>query len=261
MPYTRQALHESRRFGVRPVPPLRPLAWLAMGWRDLWRCPLPSLLQGLGLALIGSLILTLARDRFWLLAGAFSGFLLVAPILATGFYALSHALELGRRPDLGTVAQAWWPRNGQLVKFGLLLALAGTGWVLVSAALITAYAPGHISTPADFLRRVVLAPEGYLFEAWLALGALLAAPVFASTVVAVPLLMEQRMRVLAAVFASWRVVMEHPAPIALWAFLIMALTLLGMATFMLGLVLVLPLLGHASWHAYRDLVRRPQGEH
>jgi uncharacterized membrane protein len=60
--------------------------------------------------------------------------------------------------------------------------------------------------------------------------------------------------VLAAVLTSWRVVMEHPAPLALWAALIMGLTLLGMATMLLGLVVVVPWLAHASWHAYRDLV-------
>lgn len=261
MPYTQQSLEESRRFGVRPIPFGRPLSWLAHGWRDLWRCPVPSLLQGLAMALAGSLILAAAHERFWLLAGAFSGFLLVAPILATGFYALSRALELGQPAGLGTVLNAWMPRDAQLVKFGLLLALAGTGWVLCSAALIIGFAPAPVNTPLDFLRHVVVAENGLLFEAWLALGAVLAAPVFASTVVAVQLLMDQRLRVLAAVFASWRVVLEHPAPVALWAFLIMTLTLLGMATAMLGLVVVLPWLGHASWHAYRDLVRPIPQEH
>jgi tRNA 2-selenouridine synthase len=76
--------------------------------------------------------------RFWLLAGAFSGFLLVAPIVATGLYAVSRALERGSRPGCATALRAWRPDDGRLVVFGLLLALAGTGWVMTSAALITA---------------------------------------------------------------------------------------------------------------------------
>lgn len=256
MPFldTEKALAQSRKFGVKPIPVLRPLGWLARGWHDMWRCPGASLAHGLAMALAGCLIVLLARHHFWLLAGAFSGFLLVAPILATGLYVISRDLELGRTPSLRTVLHTWWPRDGRLVVFGVLLAFAGTGWVMTSASLITGFSGHTIREPIDFVRHVVLNEDSHLFEAWLALGALLAAPVFASTLVAVPLLLDRDIGVLGAVFTSWRVVMEYPAPVALWAALIMLLTLLGMATFMVGLVLVVPLLGHASWHAYRDLL-------
>jgi len=252
--YTEKALQESRRFGVKPVPLLRPLGWLARGWADMTRCPVASLLHGVVLSLIGLLIVWIGKDRFWLLTGAFTGFLLVAPILATGLYAISRELESGGKPGLHTVRKAWRPHDGRLVVFGLLLAFAGLGWVMSSASFITGFAGVPIHKPADFLRHVVLNEQSHVFEAWLGLGALLAAPVFASTVIAVPLLLDRQIGVLGAVFTSWRVVMEYPAPVALWALLIMLLTLLGMATGLLGLVLILPWLGHASWHAYRDLV-------
>ncbi|MBV8035280.1 DUF2189 domain-containing protein [Roseateles sp.] len=259
--YSEQALRESRAFGVRSIPVLRPLGWLSRGWRDLWRAPLASLGQGLAMALFGALLFALARERFWLLAGAFSGFLIVAPILATGLYAISRELDRGGRPGWHTVRDAWRPRDGRLIVFGVLLAFAGTGWVLCSAAFVTGFAADPIHNPRDFLLKVVLNDDSRLFETWLMLGAVLAAPVFASTVVAIPALVDLppgRLGVLGAVFTSWRVVLEHPAPIALWAALLIALTLVGMATTLLGLVLILPWLGHASWHAYRDLVtRRP----
>ena len=252
---TEQALRDSRSFGVRRIPALRPLGWLARGWRDLIACPLPGLLHGLLLALIGALLFWHARHQFWWLAGAFSGFMLVAPVLATGLYAVSRALERGEPANLGTALSAWAPRDHRMVAFGLLLALAGTGWVLTSASLITSALPGQVNRPVDFIKLVVLADQGLLFETWLVLGALLAAPVFASSVVAMPMLLDQRIGVLGAVFTSWRAVMEHPLPMALWALLIMGLTAFGMATLLLGLVVVLPWLAHASWHAYRDLVK------
>ncbi len=248
------ALVESRRFGTRTVPLLRPLGWLAAGWRDFMRCPLPGLLHGLLLAAFGAALFWAARNHFWLLAGAFSGFLLVSPILATGLYAVSRELQRGGQARIGTALAAWRPRDGRLVVFGVLLAFAGTGWVMTSAALITGFAPAPVRNPVEFLRVVVLAEQGHLFEIWLALGGVLAAPVFASSVVAIPLLLDREIGVLAAVFTSWRVVMENPVPLALWAALIMALTLAGMASVMLGLVIVVPWLAHASWHAYRDLV-------
>jgi len=72
--------------------------------------------------------------------------------------------------------------------------------------------------------------------------------------VSMPLLLDRRVNLLDAVLTSWRVVLANPLPMAVWSGLIMLLVLLGFATLLLGLVVVVPLLGHASWHAYRDLV-------
>ncbi|HEX6363005.1 MAG TPA: DUF2189 domain-containing protein [Albitalea sp.] len=249
------ALVESSRFGTRRVPWLRPFGWLAAGWRDFRRCPLPGLLHGLVLAGFGAALLVLAGSQFWLLTGAFSGFLLVAPVLATGLYSVSRALERHGRADLGVALSAWRPRDGRLVFFGALLALAGTGWVMTSAALITGFAGVSVTDPQSFVQHVVLAERGVLFEVWLVLGGALAAPVFASSVVAMPMLLDREVSVLAAVFTSWRAVMDNPVTLAVWALLIVVLTVAGMALAMAGLVIVVPLLGHASWHAYRDLVR------
>lgn len=248
------AVDESRSFGAREVSALRPLRWLAAGARDLARCPLPGLLHGLAAALFGAVVLGLAHERFWLLAGAFSGFLIVAPIIATGLYRISLLLEAGERPRLAHALAAWRPRDARLVLFGLLLALAGTGWVLTSASLITGFAPMPVDRPADFLRHVLLNERSLLFETWLILGGVLAAPVYASSVVAIPMLLDRPVGVMTAVLTSWRVVMANPLPLALWAALLMGLSLLGMAAALIGLVPVVPWLAHASWHAYRDLV-------
>jgi uncharacterized membrane protein len=141
-----------------------------------------------------------------------------------------------------------------MVQFGLLLAIAASGWVLTSAALITLLSPDPIHSPVDFLRYVVVAKEGYLFEVWLAFGGFMAAPIFASSVVTMPLLMDRRISLLQAVLLSWSVVLKNPLPMAVWAALLLVMTLLGLCSLLLGLVFVVPLLGHASWHAYRDLV-------
>ncbi|MDP3834280.1 MAG: DUF2189 domain-containing protein, partial [Hydrogenophaga sp.] len=120
-----------------PVTLVSPLRWLALGWADLRRNPVPGLVHGLLITAFGAFLLWIARDRFWLLAGAFSGFLIVAPILATGLYEVSRASEQGRRIGMAEVLGLWRSGDGRLVRFGLLLGLAGTGWVLTSAGLIT----------------------------------------------------------------------------------------------------------------------------
>jgi uncharacterized membrane protein len=191
--------------------------------------------------------------------------MVIAPVLATSLYALSRALERGEKADLSVVLKTWlnWQNShfnkwGNdywcMVQFGALLALAATGWVVTSAALITLLAPAPILGPLDFVRHVVLAQDGWLFELWLALGGVMAAPLFASSVVAMPLLLDRRVTLLQAVLTSWQVVLTNPVPMGLWAALIMGFTLLGLGSLLLGLIAVIPMLGHASWHAYRDLV-------
>ena len=250
---------------VRTVTLMHPLIWLVMGARDTVRAGWISLAHGLVLAIGGAVIVAMAHDRFWLLSGALSGFLVIAPVLATSLYALSRALERNEKANSSVVVKTWlnWQNShfnkwGNdywcMVQFGALLALAATGWVLTSAALITLLAPAPIHTPLDFVHHVVLARNGYLFELWLALGGVMAAPLFASSAVAMPLLLDRRVTLMQAVLTSWQTVLTNPIPMGLWAAIIMIFTLLGLGSLLLGLIPVIPMLGHASWHAYRDLV-------
>ncbi len=244
---------------------MRPLVWLVLAWRDMARIGWISFAHGLALALFGAVIVAIAHQKFWLLAGAFSGFLVIAPVLATSLYALSRALEQGEKADIHVVLKTWlnwqsshfnkWGNDYWcMVQFGALLALAATGWVLTSAALITLLAPLPVLSPLDFVHHVVLAQDSWLFELWLAMGGVMAAPLFASSVVSMPLLLDRRVTLMQAVLTSWQTVLVNPIPMALWAALIMGFTLLGLGSLLLGLIAVIPMLGHASWHAYRDLV-------
>jgi len=250
---------------VRTIGAMQPLVWLVLAWRDMARAGWVSFAHGLVLALIGAIIVAVASHRFWLLAGALSGFLVIAPVLATSLYALSRALERGEKADFSVVLKTWlnWQNShfnkwGNdywcMVQFGVLLALAATGWVLTSAALITLLAPVPINTPLDFVHHVMLAKTGWLFELWLAMGGIMAAPLFASSVVAMPLLLDRRVTLMQAILISWQTVLANPGPMALWAALIMGFTLLGLGSLLIGLVAVVPMLGHGSWHAYRALV-------
>ena len=255
----------STSHGIRTIGLMQPLVWLVLGCRDMARAGWVSLLHGLAMTLGGAMIIAVAHQRVWLLAGAFSGFMVVAPLLATSLYALSRAIERREKANLGVVLRTWlnWNQNHfnkwgheywSMVQFGILLMLAATGWVLTSAALITLLAPAPIQTPLDFIHHVVLAREGWLFELWLAAGGMMAAPMFASSVIAMPMLLDRKVTVLQAVLSSWQTVLANPVPMALWAAIILIFTLLGMGSLLLGLIAVVPILGHASWHAYRDLI-------
>ena len=232
-----------------------PLQWLKLGWADLLRNPGPGLLHGVLLTCFGWLLLWAASDRFWMLAGAFSGFMIVAPILTTGLYQISKQCSTGHCVGMSEVLRLWQSLDGRLIVFGLLLGFAATGWVMTSASMITALSPVPVRNPMDFLKHVVLAEDNWLFEVWLFVGGILAAPMFASSVVAIPMLVDTQASVRTAVLASWNAVGSYPLVLGLWALIIMSLVGLGMLTGLLGLIVVVPLLGHASWHAYCDLTR------
>ncbi len=247
---------EEHALHVRKVHSLRTLTWLAKGWEDFMDAPLIGLAHGTVMAAFGGLLLWLAWDKFWVLAGAFSGFLLVAPILSTGLYAASRELSHDRAPTFHTVWQVWASLDGRLVRLGLLLGGLGSGWVMSSAALITLGVKPAVTTPSDFLHRVVLAQQPGVFEIWLIMGGIMAAPVLATGLVAIPLLVDRQVSVHKAVYTSFRSVMANPICTSLWGGIVMSLCLLGLGTMMFGLILVIPVLGHATWHAYRDLVVR-----
>ena len=238
---------------VRALPADRPLQWLALGLRDLLSAPLPSLVHGIVFLVAGALIVAIGWGRYYLLAGAFSGFLLVAPMLATGLYEVSRRLARGERPTLSDVASVWVRGGGSMVRFGLLLAALGTVWVALSALIILGLVGGADAGVGDFLRHFVLAPNWIPFALWLFAGGLLAAIVFALTAVSVPMMLDRDVGLRAATLTSVRAVGSNPAPMIVWAGLVMLVTLVGIAT-VLPMIVLVPMLGHATWHAYSDAV-------
>jgi uncharacterized membrane protein len=241
---------------VRSVSGDRPLYWLAAGWRDLRRMPLESLSIGLLFALIGYCLFFFAAGEPSFLLAALSGFLLVAPLLAVAFYELSRRLAHGASIDLdaviGSIKQRWQP----IALFGFLLALFFAGWLRLSATLL-AYLFGDSSTYSfSALAQEVFLSDRHplLLLFWLGSGGILAALAFAVSVVSVPLLLERDVAIDQAIATSLSVVAANVLPMLLWAWLILLLTLCGFATLLLGLAFTMPLLGHASWHAYRELV-------
>jgi uncharacterized membrane protein len=238
---------------VRELAAAQPLDWLARGWRDFTRAPLPSVLHGVLFLAAGAAIVAVGWGRVWLLAGAFSGFLRVAPMLAAGLYEVSRRLARGEQPTVRDVIRVWIEGGGCMVRLGLLLALLGTLWVALSAAIIVGLGGGAGGGVGDFLRHFVLSPNWLPFTLWLVAGGLFAAIVFAISVVSVPMLLDRDVNLPVAALTSVRVVGTNPATMTLWAGLVMLVTMAGIAL-VLPMVVLVPVLGHATWHAYSDSV-------
>jgi uncharacterized membrane protein len=248
------AVESSVVLPVRRVATTQPFVWLRLGWRDFTRTLGSSLLHGLIVAIGGIVIFAVTSHHWYLLPGAFSGFVLVGPILATGLYEQSRLLSRGQQPTLADALAAWRRGTRPLVWLGLLLALAGTLWVLVTAGLFALFVKTPIDSIESFLRYVVELQGLFLFLLWLVLGGLGAAVVFAATAVSPPLLLGRIIDLRGALLTSVRAVGDNPGAMALWATIIMIAVALSMATAMLGFIVTIPVIGHATWHAYRDLV-------
>jgi uncharacterized membrane protein len=240
---------------IRRVPPLRPFSWLAAGLRDLRRTPLASLAYGCLFAIAGDLILLLSLPRPHLFMLAVSGFFLVAPLLAAGLYELSRRSERGE-PASFALSLSFWRRNGQAVAmFGLVLAIIALAWERLSAVLFALFVGADLAGIGELVSAIVFegAHRGFLL-AWFVVGGLLAALAFMLSAVSVPMMLDRPVDVATATMASLRAVWANLPAMALWAALIVTLTLAGFATLLFGLIVLMPLLGHASWHAYREIV-------
>ena len=240
---------------VRRVTASRIAAWLAAGWRDLKANPLPSLAYGLLFALGGDLIILALLGTPHLLTVSISGFFLVAPLLAAGLYELSRKTESGEK-ILFIDSLKCFSRNGQsLAIFGLILALVTLLWERFSAVAFALIGATSAPLASVYLNEILFSGEHLAFTAtWLLLGGALALFVYALAVVSVPLMLDRDSDFVTAMLTSLQAFTTNTGVLLLWAATIVALTLLGFATLLFGLVVIMPILGHASWHAYRDLV-------
>jgi uncharacterized membrane protein len=220
--------------------------WLAAGWGDLVAAPVPSLFYGSLLALMGFLL-----TRYF--GGAVgialtTGFLLVGPFLAIGLYDLSRQREAGKRVQLAPTLVAWKENFPAIGFYALVLTLLLAVWIRVSVVVVALFFPeGRIDWTS---------PEVWVFAAaYAAAGAGLAIFVFATTSLSLPLLLDRRdMDTISAAIVSFTALRTNFTPMLAWAVSIVTLTALGFATFYLGLVVILPLIGHMTWHAYRETI-------
>lgn len=238
---------------VRTVEPERVFHWLKLGWKDLTRAALPSLLHGVIVVVVSVGILTATQLQWQLVMIAASCFLFTGPFLATGLYALSHSLEEGEKPNFSKAIHAWQHGCKCLFRFGLLLLVACAAWAIISLLLYYLFVNVEIADPKDFLRYVLTRHDG-LFILWLVSGGLVSALAFSITVITMPLMVDRNVNTWLAIRTSIRAVSENPFAMVWWATAILVLTGVSFATGLLGFLVLYPLMGHASWHVYRDLV-------
>lgn len=243
-------------FDVQKVAMARPLAWLRLGWQDLSHHRGASIAHGLLVTGLGVVILTFAATHVYLMAVAISGFLLVGPIMATGLCELSRRRARNESAGfddsldaLGRNRTALWHFAVTLLGFSLL-------WFMLSGLILHAlFGPitpslGYVIWGGLF---EVLTPQQIML--YIAVGGILACLVFILSVVSVPAIIDRPVTASTAMRMSMRAFATNLPAMLVWAALIVALTAVGFLTFLLGLIVIYPLLGHATWYAYRELIQ------
>lgn len=242
---------------VRTIGIGSPFRWLAGGWSDLWNAPVPCLLYGLGLALTSAALVStlyVSSGAMWALILS-CGFVFLAPMLAMGVYEAGRLLERGERPSIPGMLFVRQAFRGDLAYLGLALMLIYFLWGEIGRIIYGLSTNRAHADAADFIAFAIGSPAGAnMLITGSIIGGIIAYLAYCLVVVSAPMLLDRRSDFFIATVTSVRAVTRNPAPMALWALLIAALTLLSFATAFIALIIVLPWLGLASWRAYRDLV-------
>ncbi|SFU45225.1 DUF2189 domain-containing protein [Halomonas korlensis] len=246
------------RININPVGSDRPRAWLAAGFEDFRQATAVSLAYGMfwvGLSMAVTFIAVTLGLWHWLLP-MLAGFMFIGPLVAVGSYGISQALEANRAPHLGDAFGAWKGHAGQLAMMGVMMMIFFLAWIRLATLLFALFFGFEVPNPTTLYASLLTTPEGLgMIAVGSVAGGILAFGAFTISAVAIPTLMDQDLTFMEGIEASVRSVARNFRPMLLWAAILTGCVLVGVMTFYIGLALILPVLGHASWHAYEDLVR------
>ena len=247
--------HEGPRApGVRTIDAGAPFRWLARGWADFRATGYRGAFYGALFVLMGLFIELIYATRWQLTMALTAGFFLVGPFVCTGIYELSRQRERGEAVDLGASMSCWSRNLGGVAFFAAVLTFAMIVWARVSVVLFALFSTAEFPTVQSMIAQIMSLSNLEFVLVWVGVGFVFASLVFSITVVSIPLLLDRSGDTMMAIFASARALYLNPGPLYLWAALIVLLIGASLALWFVPLVLTAPLIGHATWHAYRDLI-------
>ena len=232
---------------VNIVPISAPLQWMQQGAEDMKKAPLVSLSYGLVLTVLSILLAYLAWSfgTLGLYLGMATGFLLIGPVLAIGLYSFSCQIEQGKKPLMGSCIRESSSRIKDILVFSLILMMVFLLWARAATAV-------HIFFPEN--AEFSIMDLALFLGIGTAIGAIFCSIVFTTSAFALPMLMDRKTDAITAVVTSVNAVLRNKKTMLLWAIIIVSLVIISFLTFFLGFIVFLPLIGHATWHAYRDTI-------
>lgn len=232
---------------------------LRLGWEDFKAIPTHAIVLCVIYPVLGLVLfrLVIGYSVLPLLFPLAAGFTLIGPFAALGLYELSRRRERGEEPaawDAMHVLRA--PSFGAMLELGVLLLVLFGVWIAAADAIYVAtFGHAPAASIPDFATRVLTTPEGWsLITVGCGVGFLFAVAALCVSVVSFPLMLDRHATAIDAIRTSLRAVRENPVAMAVWGLVVAALLAIGSLPFFVGLAVVLPVLGHATWHLYRKVV-------
>jgi len=238
---------------LRPLSLADPLRWLRAGWQDFRKAPAIGMFYGLCFMLMGWALLGVFNHAPVYTLALSAGFLLLGPLMCLGLYQVSYRLEVGQRPRLLDSLTAWRRRTGQLAIFGFVLLVLEMLWGR-SALVVFAVSFSGMPDFAGSISKLASAENIGFIIVYLAVGGVFAGLIYAVSVIAMPMLLHRETDAITAGLTSMRLVLTQPGVMFVWGALLTLLVVLAMLPWFAGLIIVGPVVGHASWHAYRSAV-------
>ena len=231
-----------------------PIQWLKLGWADFKRCPRIGLFYGMCFFVMGHALLALFQKAPEYLLALSAGFLLMGPFLCLGLYDASKAMQThSHRPSLRASLQAWRPTRGTMAIFAGVLLILEMLWGR-AALVVFAVSFNNMPDKANLLA-MLLDPENIGFViTYCVVGGVFASLIFVTSVISIPMIMDRQVDAVSAGLTSIRACLQNPGVMLLWGALITGIIGLAMLPVFLGLLIAGPVIGHATWHAYRHIV-------
>jgi uncharacterized membrane protein len=225
-----------------------PFRWLELGWRDFRQTPRTSLLYGGFLVLVSYLVayLTWKLGGIFLILSLLSGFIFIAPVLAIGLYSISCQLQQGLRPRIGYCLLEGRRQLGNEMIYSIILLVIFLLWAR-AASMVHAFFP--VESDVHLSNLIVFLGVGS------AVGSIFAALVFSASAFSLPMMLDRKVDTVTAVITSVNAVLRNKGPMAVWAGIIIASLAISFATALLGLAILMPVIGYATWHGYRDTIQ------
>lgn len=224
-----------------------PFNWLKLGWGDIKKAPRQSITYGAAIVILSCLVsfMVWLYGGIGLLVSLLSGFLFLGPVLALGLYSISNQIQAGKTARLGYCLKEGKRHFGNEMVFAVILSVIFLVWA--RAATMT-----HILYPetanAGWMQFIPFYTVGTIE------GIIFSAIIFCFSAFSLPMLMDRKVDVVTAIITSINAVLRNKMVCLLWAFIIAVIVAIGFATVFLGFFVLMPLVGHATWHAYRETI-------
>lgn len=225
-----------------------PLRWVALGWRDFRRAPRTSLYYG-GFLVLVSYVLTYVTWKlggYVLILSLASGFVFIAPVLALGLYSISCQLERDLKPQIGYCLREGRRHLGDELVFSAILLIVALVWARAASMV-------HVFFPMESeagLREMLL-----FLGIGTGVGAIFTAVVFSASAFSLPMMLDRKVDTVTAVVTSVHAVLQNKLAMLVWAIIVGLSLLVSFATAFLGLAVLMPVLGYATWHGYRETIQ------